>query len=105
MEKISLGVDLVEYRKAREFYKNHQNRLESFFNSKEIRFISRHRSPYKNLAKLLAAKEAAFKAGHEPWMGTEGFKNIQILSSSRKRNFKIRFVNSKDHVVALCAGI
>ena len=80
-----LGVDVVEYQKAKLFYVRHKNRLEDFFHHSEISFIRKNRRPYKSLALLLAAKEAVFKSSGKPWMGTEGFRKIEILAKKRNR--------------------
>ncbi len=96
-----LGVDLVEYKKAKAFYDEHQNRLKDFFARSEISFIQKSHKPYESLALLLAAKEAIFKSADLPWMGAEGFRKIRVLSRSRPVS-KLSFIKSKDYVIAEC---
>jgi len=114
-----LGVDLVEFKKAKAFYGEHRNRLDTFFDGGEIRLIRQARRPYESLALLLAAKEAVFKSLGEPWMGPEGFRKIRIFSrKNRELSFRLKgnfkkhpmrrpapalfFLKSKDYVVAGC---
>lgn len=114
-----LGVDVVEYRKARLFYARHQNRLGDYFAKNEVTMIRKSRKPYESLALLLAAKEAVFKSSDLPWMGAGGFRKIQILSNRQNRlsfrmkgNFKksftrrpaplLSYLKGKDFVIAEC---
>ncbi|MEI8344703.1 MAG: 4'-phosphopantetheinyl transferase superfamily protein [Candidatus Omnitrophota bacterium] len=73
-----LGVDLVEFERAGEFYRSNKNCLGDFLSRSEKRFVDGSSRPHEALALLLAAKEAVFKALDLPWMGTEGFKAIRI---------------------------
>ncbi len=115
----TLGVDLVEYKKAKKFYTAHQNRLESFFAPSEVRRIRRASKPYQSLALLLAAKEAVFKSSQLPWMGPEGFRKIRIISRKNQElsfrlsgNFKrchfrgasprLSWIQGPDYVIAQC---
>lgn len=75
----SLGVDLVEIERAREFVREHRGRLARYFHPSEMRILRAHRDPARGAAVLLAAKECAFKA--QPgavWMGVDGFRRIRI---------------------------
>lgn len=94
-----LGVDLVEYKKAKTFYTEHKNRLAGYFDSAEISFIQKNRKPHEALALLLAAKEAVFKSSDLPWMGPDGFRKIRILS---QKKYKLSFLKTRDYVVAEC---
>jgi phosphopantetheinyl transferase (holo-ACP synthase) len=76
---LSLGVDLMEFKRAREFYDNCRHGLDGFLGPGEIRFVRGSRKPWEALAVLLAAKEAVFKALDLSWMGLSGFKAIRIL--------------------------
>ena len=117
--KLFLGVDIVEYKKARVFYSHHQNRLKTYFNKEEVLLIQKGQKPYETLALLLAAKEAVFKSSGLAWMGTDGFRKIRILSQKNSQlsfrlrgNFKksfmrrpvsaLSFVKSRDYVIAEC---
>ncbi len=114
-----LGVDVVEYKKARFFYIQHKNRLEQYFQKSEVSFIQKSEKPYETLALLLAAKEAVFKSSDLPWMGPGGFRKIQIVSHRNSRlsfrmkgNFKksfsrrparlLSYLKGKDYVIAEC---
>jgi len=112
-----LGIDLIEIKKAKSFYAANQRYLGSFFSDREIRYIRGGKRPYVKLAVLLAAKEAVFKAMRKDWMGTEGFRKINIVPAGCK-NFTFRlkgdfseiflneaklkgsFSENKDYVVA-----
>lgn len=78
-----LGVDLVEYKKAKTFYAEHKNRLGGYFDPSEMSFIQKSRRPYESLALLLAAKEAVFKSSRLSWMGPRGFRRIRVLRAGR----------------------
>ena len=113
-----LGVDMLEWKKAKAFYKAHRGDLESFLAPTEAAFVHTSRRPYESLAMILSAKEAVFKALGISWMGLSGFRHIQILpgkscfSFRLKGNFKknflhdaplgISFAKSARHVVATC---
>jgi phosphopantetheine--protein transferase-like protein len=124
-DKPSLGVDLVELKRAKAFYRVHRSRLNVYFSDEEIAFVKRaRRRGYERLAVLLAAKEAAFKASGQPWMGPEGFRSILVEFSSEYvchclagrltcrtdsplpvRRFSLTILVRKHFVVARCAGI
>ncbi len=114
-----IGVDLVEFKKARIFYAEHEHRLENYFAGSEVSLIKKSRKPYESLALLLAAKEAVFKSSGLPWMGIDGFRKIRIFSRKNNQlsfrlsgNFKrsyihrpssvLTFIKSKDYVIAEC---
>lgn len=98
----SLGVDLVEIRKAKSFYRLHQKNLNSFFSAAEIRKIRASKKPHEELALLLAGKEAVFKAKDKQSMGFAGFASV---SGSDRKIFHLSFVKTRDYVVAKCVGI
>lgn len=117
--KLSLGVDIVEYKKARVFYARHKNRLKTYFDKNEVSLIQKGQKPYETLALLLAAKEALFKSSGLAWMGTDGFRKIRILARKHNQlsfrlqgNFKrsfirrpapvLSFLTSRDYVIAKC---
>ncbi len=114
-----MGVDLVEYKKARAFYGRHKNRLSSYFGKAEISMIEKGPRPHETLAMILAAKEAVFKSCGAPWMGTQGFREILIVArGSRQLSFRLRgnfkrsftkrrtpaltFTKSRNYVIAKC---
>ncbi len=117
-DKPFVGVDLVELKRAKVFYRAHHSRLDAYFNEEEIAFVKRaRRRGHERLAVLLAAKEAAFKASGQPWMGPEGFRSITVVPSARTRmlacrtasplpvrRFSLTYLVRKHFVVARCAG-
>ena len=74
----SLGVDLIELRRAKAFYLAHRGRLPVF--------IRKSKRPVETLAFYLAKKEAAFKA-------------------SGKSRFQFSYFRTKKYVAVSCVGI
>ena len=113
-----LGVDMLEWKKAKAFYETHRDSLGRFLCPTEASFVLTSRKPYESLAMILSAKEAVFKALGISWMGLSGFQKIRILPAngpfsfrlkgnfkkkiSRKVPLEISFVKSRHHVVATC---
>ena len=61
----AIGIDLVEIKRAKLFYKEHKDVLGSFLRKEEARAVRESARPYETLAGILAAQEAVFKArGH-----------------------------------------
>ena len=87
--KLPLGIDIVEVKKAKSFYAAHGHNLASLFFPDEVRRIRRSKAPHETLALFFAAKEAVFKAMGREWMGREGFKKIHIFPG-KSRTFGIR---------------
>ncbi len=85
----SVGVDLVEIPRARAFYRSHSDRLESFLSRAESTRLRASERPERDLAELLASKEAVFKALSLPWMGTQGFRDIRITRRGRSAAFRL----------------
>ena len=98
-----LGVDLIEIKKAKRFYKSHEDRLDSFFSSREIAYLKESGRPYENLAILLASKEAAFKAVPRLGTGLAAFRNADGIF--RKNGLKFSILRHNKYVVVQCAGI
>ena len=104
-----LGVDLVEYKKARAFYARHRRRLGTYFKKAEVSFIEESLKPHEALALVLAAKEAVFKSLDRMWMGPEGFRRIAVVSRKNKKlSFlskpALSFRKTRNYVVAECRG-
>lgn len=102
----SLGVDLVEMKRARDFYRAHKTRLPEFFSAPELSYVRASRRPYERVAALLAAKEAAFKASGRAWMGISGFRSIRLSVKRGRlwwRGRALGIFSNRDFVVA-CAG-
>jgi phosphopantetheine--protein transferase-like protein len=119
-ERISsayLGVDLIELKKAKSFYRACKKRLSSFFSDTEIGYIRRSKKPHESFAILLAAKEAAFKALSQPGVGIAAFRNIEILprlkgkltlrfkQTRRRKSIKFSVLKNRRVVIVQCAGI
>lgn len=101
----TLGVDVVEFRKAKSLYRNHSDRLSYFLTKPETDFVKRDKQPHVALAMLLGAKEAAFKAARPAWLGTTPFKDIRVLSSRKRFSPQFSFLKQNKFVVVQCAGI
>lgn len=114
-----LGVDLIELKKARSFYREHKDRLGSFFSPKEVVFIRKSRRPYEGLAVVWAAKEAVFKTIAKPGLGFWTLKSIRVKPDARQpgvfmaecpekigvaKGLRIHLMRTRDYVVAKCAG-
>ena len=116
---LPLGVDILEWKKAGGFYREHRLRLGSLLYPQELAFVRRSRRPTQAFAQVFSAKEAVFKALGASWMGVSGFKEIEIFPQKRfsfrlkgalKKNFtqkvplKISFKKNRRCIVALCVG-
>ena len=102
-----LGIDAVELKKARRFYRDHASRLKNFFSANEISFISKKKSKPEALALILAAKEAVFKAIGDAWMGPAGFQNIEVVHDNGRLGFencRFSIMRRKDLVIVQCRG-
>jgi phosphopantetheine--protein transferase-like protein len=116
---LPLGIDLIEFKKAKSFYRAHRDALSSFFSIEETGYIRQSPKPHECLALLLSAKEAVFKTLSAPWMGPTGFRNIQIVPrgdgefsfklkgplkkfSSKQSTSKIAFIKRRKYVLAHC---
>ena len=79
--KFSLGVDLIELKRAKAFYLAHRDRLPAS--------VKKSRKPVEALAFYLAKKEAMLKARKKSHLGFTDFK----------------YFKSKKFVAVSCAGI
>ncbi len=109
---------MVEFKKSKAFYKAHRDRLNDFLHPAETQYVESSKKPYESLAMILSAKEAIFKSLGAPWMGTSGFRDIQVLPGKKwfsfrlKKNFQkkfllnsaagVSFTKSRHHVIATC---
>ena len=115
---LPLGVDMLEWKKAKAFYRAHHENLSRFLNPTETVFVQTSRKPHESLAMLLSAKEAVFKALGVSWMGLSGFRSIQILPGKNNFSFRLKgalkkklsaknpavlsFTNNRHHIIATC---
>ncbi len=97
----SIGVDLVELKKAKAFYESHKDNLKSFLTGEEIAYIRKNKDPHVHLAVLLAAKEAVFKSMGGAESGLASFSDICAIPETDPR---LSFEVKKDYVVVQCAG-
>ena len=110
----SLGVDLIEFRKAKVFYTNHKDNLKSFFTRPEISAIRRSKKPHEKIAVILAAKEAAYKAADTRDAGVLNFRDVSVNQHKNKRKgllakfgsriFRLSVFKEKEYVVVGCRG-
>ena len=91
----SVGVDMLEWKKARAFYKAHREKLATFLCPAETGYVQSSHRPYESLAMILSAKEAVFKAIGVSWMGISGFERIQILPGKNRFSFRLKGIFSK----------
>ena len=70
----SLGVDLIELKKAKAFYSAHQDRLPAF--------IRKSKRPVEALAFYLAKQEAVFKASSKSRLQFSYFKTKKYVAVS-----------------------
>ncbi|NHJ40111.1 MAG: holo-[acyl-carrier-protein] synthase [Asgard group archaeon] len=96
MENWSIGIDLVEINRFREFNLAKQRSFyNKVFNDYEINYCMKHKDPYPHFAGLFAAKEAIYKALNE-------FIKIQLYNvfishnSSGKPIVKIDFKGNEN---------
>ena len=74
-----LGVDILEWNKARAFYREHRGRLEELLYPAELAYVRASAEPEKAFALVFSAKEAVFKALGASWMGVSGFRGVQVF--------------------------
>jgi phosphopantetheinyl transferase (holo-ACP synthase) len=71
---ISLGVDIIELKRAKAFYLAHRDRLPAA--------IRNHKRPVEALAFYLAKKEAIYKAQHKSRLRFSYFKTNKFVAVS-----------------------
>ena len=119
MSQYPIGVDILEWKKAGGFYRQHRARLGSLLHPRELSFVKGSRRPPEAFAQLFSAKEAVFKALGASWLGVSGFRDIEIfpkkdfsfrLKGTLKKNLpqraslKISFEKKRRYIIAICAG-
>ena len=113
----SLGVDILERKKAGVFYDRHQARLATLLNPNELAYLRTSVKPREAFTMIFSAKEAVFKALGGPVLGIAGFRDVQLfpqknfsvkLKGAFKKNvrtfsgFKVSFKKTRYHIVATC---
>lgn len=105
----SIGVDLLEFKRVKSFYEAHRDSLDSVLDAAEVAYV-RHRGtkPAERLARVLAAKEAVYKALGGQARGMAGFLDVRVVSrKSGKISFKglkIKFHRNGKALVASAFG-
>lgn len=95
-----LGVDILEWKKARAFYRTHSARLNEWLNADERRFVENKNKPHEAFAMVFAAKEAAFKAlGKECGLVPVSSRVFKVEGRPR---LEVTVHRHRRHVVACC---
>ncbi len=105
LKQIPLGVDLVEMKKTKTFYRLHRSRLNSFLSRYEMGLVRKSKKPVRALAEILAAKEALYKALKTDGRRSGGFETLHLTPAILKE--KVVFIKNNRFAVALvvpCAG-
>ena len=111
----SLGIDLVELKKARRFYFAHRSRLEHCLAPEEAAFVRRSRRRAEALARVLAGKEAVLKAlPPASQTGPQTLRGIRMIPGKTRWSFRVpgkspislkrsrlSFFSNKRYVIAL----
>ena len=104
-----LGVDILEWKKAGDFYRLHQHRLSDWLTADEKKFVAGRQKPYEGFAMIFAAKEAASKALGLSAAGPEALRSIRLKPrNSRKFSvlkhtlLEVTVSRHRRHVVACC---
>ncbi len=104
-----LGVDILEWKKARAFYRAHRSRLNQWLTNEERKFIDTRAKPYEAFAMIFAAKEAVFKAVGEAGIGPEALRRIHLEPRAAGRfgvvdhaKLEVLIRRYRGHVVACC---
>ena len=91
----SVGVDIVEMKKARSLYQLCRKDLSRVLTPAEISYLKSSRHTLQTFALLLAAKEAVFKwLGAVAWMGISGFREIGVTISKDRGPIQVTLTGS-----------
>lgn len=109
MPSFPLGVDILEWKKAGEFYRLHRDRLSNWLTADEKKFIASKQKPHEAFAMIFAAKEAVSKALGISAAGPEALKAIQLKPNTAKKfrildhkALEVTVRRHRRHVVACC---
>lgn len=104
-----LGVDILEWKKARAFYRIHKDRLGQWLSDAERAFVESRPKPHEAFATIFAAKEAAFKAIGAAAVGPEALRRIRLEPKAAGRfvvlgrgKLEVTIRRHRNHVVACC---
>lgn len=104
-----LGVDILEWKKARSFYLAHRERLHRWLSPEERRFVETRQRPHEAFAMIFAAKEAAFKAIGRSGLGPDLLRRIKLEPRPAGRfgveghaKLEVTIRRHRRHVVACC---
>lgn len=116
---VPLGVDILEWKKASAFYRRHRAALSDILGPEEIAYVRTSPSPARAFARVFAAKEAVFKSLRASAGPAGGFLQVRLFPNKKfsyrlegalkkgpRRSLpgKVTFIQSRSHVIALCAG-
>ncbi len=83
---VGIGIDVVSWERIKRLLKAHSpEAFDRILTPDERKSFQESFDPVQRLARLLAAKEASFKAGSGSWMGDEGFRQIEITFKDPNR--------------------
>ena len=104
-----IGVDILEWKKARSFYRAHRERLDQWLTQEERSFVKKRSKPYEAFAMLFAAKEAVFKAVGARGFGPDALRRIRLEPQTQGRfkvvdhaRLEVAIRRHRRHVVACC---
>ncbi len=107
-----LGVDILEWKKAGEFYRLHRDRLTHWLTTDEKKFIAGKKKPHEAFAMIFAAKEAVSKALGIRVSGPDALKAIHLKPrTSRKFHIlnhaalEVTLSRHPRYVVACCLPV
>lgn len=104
-----LGVDILEWKRARSFYQAHRGRLGGWLTDKERDFVEKQPRPYEAFAMVFAAKEAVLKALGIFALGPAALGRIRLVPRASgkfgvlgRSRLKITLRRHRRHVIACC---
>jgi phosphopantetheine--protein transferase-like protein len=104
-----LGVDILEWKKARSFYRAHGERLGAWLSEAERDFVETKTKPHEAFAMIFAAKEAVLKALGAQTVGPDALRSIRLVPRRAgkfgvigRSRLEVRIRRHQKHVVACC---
>lgn len=94
------GIDIVELKRAEALYQTYGQKIGRFLSREEKAFLRASSKPAKALAKLLAVKEAVFKALEIHWFGLTGWRKIG-LKPKKSGHFEVCLTQDLCHYITL----